>query len=326
MSLLAADRLTLLVSLVPYLAAHPDGVPVAQAAAHFEVPVEEIRQVVQLIAVSGTPGETGTYQELDLFDIDWDALELHDEIRITRFIALQEAPALSALESSTLLAGLQYLHRLVDPPTAARLQALIGKLAAHSRAAAAPAIAIAPAAPDGRLRLLRQALDARRRVTFEYRSPRSGVTRRRVDPLRLDAVDDDWYLRAWCLDRRAERSFLVDRMLQLQLLDEAAQEHPGRAAAAALFHPSADDPNITLRVNADALAAIRDFLPLEAQLPKPGEDGAVVLEVPAASWHPFLRLVASNAGRIRILAPAEARHAAAAWALAALDAQSDNER
>jgi proteasome accessory factor C len=64
----AQDKLAFLLSLVPYLMDH-DRVSVAQAAAHFGVPEEQIREAVRLIGVSGIPGETTMYQDGDLFDI-----------------------------------------------------------------------------------------------------------------------------------------------------------------------------------------------------------------------------------------------------------------
>jgi proteasome accessory factor C len=66
----ARDKLAFLLSFVPYLM-DIERVSVADAAAHFGVPAEQIRQSVRLIAVSGVPGETTSYQHEDLFDIAW---------------------------------------------------------------------------------------------------------------------------------------------------------------------------------------------------------------------------------------------------------------
>src|SRR5690606_23820306 len=61
----AQDKLTFLLSLVPYLMDH-DRVSVAEAASHFGVSPELIRDSVRLIGVSGVPGETASYQHGDL--------------------------------------------------------------------------------------------------------------------------------------------------------------------------------------------------------------------------------------------------------------------
>ena len=73
----AQDKLAFLLSLVPYLMDH-DRVSVAETAAHFGVPEEQIRDAVRLISVSGIPGETASYQHGDLFDISWDDFEFND--------------------------------------------------------------------------------------------------------------------------------------------------------------------------------------------------------------------------------------------------------
>ncbi len=56
----ARDKLAFLLSLVPYLMDHGH-VSVADAARHFAVDEDMIRESVRLIAVSGVPGETSSY-------------------------------------------------------------------------------------------------------------------------------------------------------------------------------------------------------------------------------------------------------------------------
>lgn len=312
--MLTTDRLALLVSLVPYLRAHGGPVPITEAADHFGVSADEIRKAVRLIAVSGRPGEAGTYQDLDLFDIDWDALADHDEIIVTRFIALEDAPAMSALETAALLAGLQYLRQLPGLASNATLDNLLAKLAPASGESP---IAVAAEPTGEALPVLQQALERGRRVSFAYRSPTSGDTVRTVDPIRLEALDDEWYLRGWCLDRDAERTFLIDRMRDARVLDARIEPHD-TATTDALFTPGEDDPLVTLDVAAGAIPLIREYLPDRADVPKPGPDGRVRVEVRAGSWGHFARLACANAGRIRIVAPPEARATVADWARRAL--------
>jgi proteasome accessory factor C len=66
----AQDKLTFLLSLVPYLMDH-DRVSVAEAAAHFGMPAEQIREAVRLIGVSAFPGETAKSHHEHLFYISW---------------------------------------------------------------------------------------------------------------------------------------------------------------------------------------------------------------------------------------------------------------
>ena len=71
----AQDKLAFLLALVPYLIDH-DGVTVAEAAEHFDVPREQIREAVRADRrLRRARRQTGTYQHGDLFDIDWDGFE-----------------------------------------------------------------------------------------------------------------------------------------------------------------------------------------------------------------------------------------------------------
>jgi proteasome accessory factor C len=107
----AQDKLAFLLSLVPFLLDH-DRVSVAEAAEHFGVDEEQIREAVRLIAVSGVPGETSQYLHGDLFDIAWDDFEDNDRIAITNRVAIDDSPRFSAREAAALIAGLQYLSAL----------------------------------------------------------------------------------------------------------------------------------------------------------------------------------------------------------------------
>ena len=71
------------------------------------------------------------------------------------------------------------------------------------------------------------ALLRRLRLALDYHGRGSGQTRQReVSPQRLIHYRDNWYLDAWCHWRRALRSFSVDAMRQVRVLDKAAIEVP----------------------------------------------------------------------------------------------------
>lgn len=318
--MLTSDRLTLLVSLVPYLRARGGPVSVTEASEHFDVAPKAIRDAVRLIAVSGRPGELGTYQDLDLFDINWDALEHDDEIVVTRFIALEDAPPMSTLETAALLAGLQYLRRLPAMAEPEAIDRLIAKLAPETMTAT---ITVDAGTADAPLASLHEALERGRRVTFAYRSPSSPASQRRVDPIRLEALDEAWYLRAWCLDREAERTFLVDRMRDVRVLDESSRAHDTAPVDDALFTPAETNPVVTLDVAVSALPLVREYLPDRRTPPVPDGAERVRVEVRAASWEHFARLACANAGRIRVVAPREAREFVSDWARRGLSASND---
>ena len=126
----ASDKLTFLLSLIPYLMDH-DRVTVGEVAGHFGVPEERVREAVRLIAVSGIPGETHQYLHGDLFDIHWDEFEDNDRIVLTHLVAIDDSPRFSAREAAALIAGLQYLSSL--PENADRDAVALADGQAHPR-------------------------------------------------------------------------------------------------------------------------------------------------------------------------------------------------
>ena len=209
----APDKLVFLLSFVPYLL-EQRVVDVAEAAQHFGMTEEEIRDAVRLIATSGLPGSTGTYQPNDLFDIDWDSFEDDDVIVIVHHVAIDDAPRLSAREAAALMAGLQYLSASPESAGSASLASLRAKLAAG--ASSAPSrLAVAETEADASLGLIREAVAEGRQLEFDYLNARGERGRRRADPLRIISQDADWYLQAYCHTREDVRNFRVDRMSDL---------------------------------------------------------------------------------------------------------------
>ncbi len=71
------------------------------------------------------------------------------------------------------------------------------------------------------------ALMRRRRLRMTYHGRgRNRVSERVVSPQRLVHYRDNWYLDAWCHERKALRSFAVDRIQSCGMLEEACKELP----------------------------------------------------------------------------------------------------
>lgn len=309
----AQDKLAFLLALVPYLMDH-DGVSVTEAAEHFRVSPEQLRDAVRLIAVSGVPGETRSYQHGDLFDISWDEFEENDRIVLTHLVAIDDSPRFSAREAAALIAGLQYLSALPENADRAALATLMAKLA-RGASAAPSQVAVAGTATDASLALIRDAVAAGRQVEFDYLNARGERERRRVDPLRIESVDDDWYLRGWCHLRRGVRTFRTDRMSGLRATAEPISTHAdGVTLPEALFEPSPEDLTVELEISASAVPLIADYIPEGA--PRTERDGVVITRVPVAHYHGLKRLVNRYSGVVTVVGPPAARRAVAEWAAA----------
>jgi proteasome accessory factor C len=321
----ASDKLTFLLSLVPYLMDH-DSVAVDEVAAHFGVSAARVREAVKLIAVSGVPGETRQYLHGDLFDIQWDEFENNDRIVLTHQVAIDDSPRFSAREAAALIAGLQYLSALPENADQGAIASLMAKL---TRGASAPPSQVAVASPgEGEaIAIIQSAVHEGRRVGFDYLNSRGVHEHRLVDPLRIESVDQDWYLRGWCHLRQAVRTFRLDRMSDLRATAEPADDHTADVVLPdTLFEASADDLSVTLELPASALSLIADYLPeriparsgsaSERAVGPTGPGDRVRVMVRVAHFHGLKRLVASLAGVVTVVEPAEARRVVADWTAA----------
>jgi len=309
----AQDKLALLLSLVPYLMDH-DRVKVQDAAAQFGVTDEQIREAVRLIGVSGIPGETATYQHGDLFDIAWDAFEDDDEIVLTNLVAIDDSPRFSAREAAALIAGLQYLSALPEHADRDAIASLASKLSRGASAAPTP-VAVETAETDGTLALLRSAIEQGVQIEFEYVSSTGVAERRRVDPLRVESMDADWYVRGWCHLREAVRTFRLDRISNPVITTEPITRGPRDVNLSdALFEDTPEDVLVTIDVAASAAPLLRDYLSDGAKLEE--HDGRVRTTIRVAQYHGLKRLIAGMPGVAKVVAPAEARAAVAEWAAA----------
>jgi proteasome accessory factor C len=309
----AQDKLAFLLSLVPYLMDH-DRVSVSDAAAHFGVPPEQIREAVRLIGVSGIPGETAMYQHGDLFDIAWDDFEDNDVIVLTNLVAIDDSPRFSAREAAALIAGLQYLSALPEHADRAAIASLNSKL---SRGASAQPsqVAVEASESDGTLALIRQSVENGVQLEFDYLNSQGQHERRRVDPLRVESVDADWYLRGWCHLREAVRTFRLDRISGPEITAERIT-HGARDVTLpdVLFEGSAEDLLVTIDVAASAAPLLADYIPDNTQSSE--HDGRLRTTVRVSHYHGLKRLIASMPGVATVIEPAEARAVVAEWAAA----------
>lgn len=312
----AKDKLAFLLALVPYLIDQVR-VTVDEAAAHFGISAEQMRATVMLIAMSGSPGADGTYTHETLFDIDWDDFENHDIIRFRR-APMDEKPRFSAREAAALMAGLQRVAGL--PGFAARVDitALMAKLARGASAAPAP-LAVRASHIDSLQATIVDAIENRRRLRIDYITTRGEREWRDVDPIRLDGVDDAWYLQAWCVSREAERTFLLDRIASIEPRGPA-DTHVATAHGGELFRGSPDDLLVTVEIAAATLPLLADYLGTGVSTTPAGDQVRVTLPIS----HPGIlgRIAARLAGDMEVIEPPSARSALVDWARTALEAHS----
>jgi predicted DNA-binding transcriptional regulator YafY len=144
-------------------------------------------------------------------------------------------------EAKALVAAVRLAQPRLDPGLAAGAESALAKVIAVLPAGVrAAAESLAVYAPDAgidtatrqRLEVLRGAADARRKLRVDYLDLNERRTSERVlRPLGCFYWSATWTLAAWCELRDDFRSFRVDRIEGLDVLDERFRDEPGKTLA-----------------------------------------------------------------------------------------------
>ncbi len=306
-----ADRLPRLLSLVPYLLARP-GIPIAEAAADFGTTEKQLRRDLELLWMCGLPG----YGPGDLVDISFAG----DTVSVIEDAGMRRPLRLTTAEATALLVALRTLADVpgvVDTAAVRRATVKIERAVGDAGTSAmAVDVTVAEEAATG---AVRNALAAGRALRIQYYTAgRDAVSQRTIDPMRLLIVEGRGYLEAWC--RRAEgvRLFRLDRVEDVQALDEPSAPPPDAEPtdlSEGLFRPSAEHRSAVLVLEHDALW-VAEYYPVDEVEEIDGDRARVVLRFSDPAW--LVRLVLGLGGRARILEPAELADAVAHRARAAL--------
>ena len=315
MTAAATDRLSRLLALVPYLVSR-QGIPLAEAAAQFDISQAQLVKDLELLFVCGTPGHLPD----DLIDVDWD----DGHVFLTNADPIARPLRLDVDEALALLVGLRALTDVPGLHDRDALQRTLLKLEAAAGASAAASSQVrVEVEAQGPLGEVRRALAEGRRVHLSYFVPaRDETTERDVDPMRVLLVDDRWYLEGWC--RRAEdvRLFRLDRVDAITLLDVPAEVPPAAAErdlTEGLFVASPDDIPVTLEL-APPAHWVADYYAVD-QVDQLGGDLLLVrLRVADDAW--LRQLALRLGGTLRVLDPPELAEDVAAAARSALAAYS----
>ena len=316
MSTGAADRLSRLLAMVPYLVER-QGVPLADAARHFEISEDQLVADLELLFVCGTPG----HMPDDLIEADWES----GHVYLTNADAIARPLRLGVDEAVALLVG---LRTLADVPGVGDREALDGALAKLSaaagdvaQAAGAVRVQLEAGAPEGVLATAREALAARRRLHLRYLVPaRDETTERDVDPMRLTSVDGRWYLEAWCHRVDDVRLFRLDRVVEAAVLDvdgTPPSRAVGRDLDDGLFRASPEDLLVTLELEPGA-AWVAEYYPVESVEELPGDRRRIRMRTADPGW--LRRLVLRLGGAARVTDPPALADDVRLTALRALEA------
>jgi proteasome accessory factor C len=312
----SAERLRRLLALVPYVVARR-AVGLAETAATFGMTERELIDDLNLAWCV----ELKSPEPFCPIDLSYE----DGEITISQAESIARPLRLAADEASALLIALRMLAEAGGDSDA--VASLIAKIedAAGASAAASSQVTIQIDRPNGPgvPAALNTALAAGKRVHLRYYvSKRDEATERDVDPIRMLVIDGRTYLKGWCLRAEGVRSFRLDRILDVEVLDLTAEVHEEVEpddVDAVLFRPSDADVSVEIELAAGA-RWVTEYYPCES-VTELGEGRLlVVIRTPDTS---LVRRLALRLGEeARVIAPAELAEevrAAAAAALALYD-------
>ncbi|WHM39559.1 WYL domain-containing protein [Streptomyces sp. BPTC-684] len=316
----AIDQTRRMLSLVTYLRERP-GAHVADVARAFGITEDELISDLDVLPMCGTSFRGG-----DLLDIDTDGdriwwrnpgalgAEAAEPLRI----AADEATALLvAARAVATLPGLREGDRQALLRATAKLEAAAGEAAGASSR-----LSVTFESEGGVFADVDRAISERRRLWVRYYSPaRDELTEREVDPIRLFAVGHT-YMEAWCRLSEARRTFRLDRVAEIRLLDEPAAppELELRDLSEGLVQPAAEDPEVIVEVGPGG-RWVAEYYPHDSAEELADGGLRITLRTPDPT---SLRRLALRLGRDgRIVAPDELAESARSAALAALAAYEE---
>lgn len=242
----ANDRLSRLLSLVPYLLARP-GIAVTTAASDFDVSPKQLRKDLELLWMCGLPG----YGPGDLIDLAFDG----DLVSVTYDAGMRRPLRLTNAEATALLVALRALGETPGVADAESVRGAIVKIEESAGSARPSGVVIGdtiqedPGTARTRERV-RSALDSERAVWLRYyTASRDAISERTVDPMRVVIVHAVGYLEAWCRSALGVRLFRLDRVDELEVLAEPAVPPSGAEptdVSQGVFPPEPDQPTAEL--------------------------------------------------------------------------------
>jgi proteasome accessory factor C len=207
-----ANDLELLIKLLPWLVAN-NGASLAEVAKHFDVSEKHALELLSQLVVTG-PSQAGG----GLVDIDFEDSE---SIFVSDAKALDRPVKLSGFEASTLLGGLHYLEQFPNLVDSDIVASLIRKIQQALPNTDSPINVVTAPISTSISSVVTEAIASKLSIEIKY----AGVTKddvsvRVIDPMKTYSQDDFVYLKSWCRNSQAWRSFRMDRILEARLGNE----------------------------------------------------------------------------------------------------------
>lgn len=319
----APSRFSRLLAMVPYFQARP-GIKMSVAAAELGVTEAQLDKDLNQLWVCGLPGGLGG----DLIDIEFGG----GYVNVHYTAGMDRPLRLTATEANILLVALRMLLDSQGALDADAIRRAIAKI--EEATGASGAVVIGDDSDRGEhptSAAIRDAVARRRALRLRYHTPsRDEVTERVVDPIRVQVVDSNSYLDAWCRESDGRRLFRFDRVREAVPLDEPARP-PAEVTAIPISMPTQDAslPVARIEIDPEARWVIEYYQARPLDTGPTGDSGStgdsgptgdtespVVAEITYASPEWLARLLQGFGGRVRLV-PTDAQSQKVRAAIAA---------
>lgn len=299
------SELTRQLNLLPYFQRHP-GRSVMEAARDLGQSPQEIMEDLNRLWMCGLPGLLpGDLVELEHSYTSVKVFNAQGMDKPLRLTPTEAGVLLLTLESLENLPGLTNQQAVIS--AARKLRDIMGESATAVFDSTAEV-----GSPEGNetLATIREAMDKRVQLRFTYHSHSSDNTKQRqVSPAHIFTNEGETYVTAWEDVAQGHRTFRVDRIEEILLVDEPGDPHSMRLKF------SANDPfnvarrsevaHFQLREDATWLA---DYMTMsfEAETEKAKDDDGMMwfpATAPLLSREWFIRFAISHADQLKVTGP-----------------------
>lgn len=247
-------RLGRILAVLPYVIENP-GVDIDELAERFDyVTKDDVIKDLHLVFVTGLPG----YGPGDLIDVDI----FDDEVYVDAADYFSRPVRLTAPEGLGLLAAGMTLIESDQAPAA--LRSAVDKLLTVIGAGAGESVAFDVPTPV-HVPVLRAAIEQQRLVRIAYVGIASNRrTERLVEGWSVSFALGNWYLTGHCRLAEDERVFRIDRIVELDVLDEHYDVPAHDPTQPIGYQPSESDAHVSFTIEPDA-RWVAEYYPVDAE-------------------------------------------------------------
>lgn len=314
------DRYNFMLALVGFLQKR-GAVSLEEAAEHFQIEPKYLRKVVT--SINDARAQVSGFERW-FFLIDVDELEENGVLSLLDNLVVQDVPKLSNRQVSAIAAGLNYLATIPAFQNDADLLELQDALANNTIRGINPLVELRPGSAQAGAETIRKAILAETQISCEYINQKNERAVRTIEPLRLDPRADGWYLRAYCPINKEVRNFKLDRMRQIEVLDEPRSQQARNITEIddAVYIAEATDTKVLVEVEPEAYRLVSEFKSISE--PSNTDNGRIRAEIKVGHLPNIGRMIAKYGGAARVISPPEARAFVRDYALIALGESIDS--